>query len=142
MEKRFHHPRGVAGAVLVLVAAAVAFVLLVPVASGGSPSGANEVRGYENSKGDRTKKVGADELFTVVGKNFGSAAGHVTAVECWDPAAKAFVAVDSFVTGGDSKHLIVDAANTCISNEKEEHIRVTFNVKSPLVVDGPRLAIT
>ena len=78
MRKVLRHPLRAMTAALTLVGAAVVFVVLfVPLASAESPSGKNDVRGYENSKGSKTKKVGRDQLFIIVGKNL----DHATTVD-------------------------------------------------------------
>jgi hypothetical protein len=141
VERLIQHPLRAVGAALTLAGAAIVFVVLfVPIASGSSPSGPNEVRGYENSKGQSTHKVGQDELFTVFGKNL----DHAVEVYCWDGS---WTAVSGWEYSTDSKHLInVDAEVDC-GPDSNNHIRVQFDNGTPedltddVFVVGPRIAI-
>ncbi len=140
MRKVLRHPLRAMTAALTLVGAAVVFVVLfVPLASAESPSGKNEVRGYENSKGSKTKKVGRDQLFIIVGKNL----DHATTVECWHVTAQHWDTVTGWDYGPTSKTLVdVDAGNNCATGDGRSQIRVFFDNHSPSPAYGPTIVFT
>ena len=143
MRDLFHHRGRTLSVALTLAAAVLALVLVVPMASAGSPGGKNEVRFYVNEKGQKTKKVGEDELFGIVGKNL----NHAVEVYCW---AGDWVPVTfwDYSASGSSKLLIdVDAAYEC-SGTSEGRIAVEFDTVSAVpgtpgnaFIVGPRIAI-
>jgi hypothetical protein len=143
MAKISRHPRRAIPAVLTLAIAAMVLVLVIPIASAGSPSGKNQVAYYTNSNGAKTTIVGEDELFNIVGKNL----NHAVEVYCW---AGGWIPVTdwSFDPNGTSKLLVdVDVAFEC-SGTASGRIAVEFDTVSTTpgtpgnaFILGPRLAI-
>ncbi len=145
------HRFRVIGAVVALAGALTAVVVLVlpATAIGGRPSGKNEVRFYTNAQGDRTNKVGEDELFAIIGKNL----DHTVEVFCWaDGAADdldghdGWDSVTDWSFGPTSKSLVdVDMDPDCA--DMRSAIQVQFDNKTPgdetddIFVTGPGVTV-
>lgn len=128
--------RRVIAATLTLASAAIVFVLLVPIASGGNPPGRDQITGYGTQNGQSTTKVKADQLFDVFGKKLNHVIHAPAGVWCWSQMDNAWVALD-WGYGRNSKTLLTYASSDCVGNNSA--IRAEFD-DGTLVV-GPRLAI-
>ena len=145
------HRFRVIGAALTLAGAltVIAVLVLPATAIGGSPAGKNEVRGYTNSKGNSTGKVGEDQLFNVIGKNL----DHTVEVFCFAGSEAndgtgigGFDFVTDWDFGPTSKSLVdVDMDPQCA--DKRSAIMVQFDNKTPgdetddIFVTGPGITV-
>src|SRR6476646_2578238 len=97
MGKVLKHPLRAMGAALTLVGAAIVFVVFfIPIAvagpkppgpdgTGGSAPGKNVIQAYVNDHGNVLHEVGADETFTIFGKNLNAAPDtNSWRVQCWN----------------------------------------------------------
>src|SRR6476659_2041772 len=124
MGKVLKHPLRAMGAALTIMGAGIVFVVFfIPIAvagpkppgphgAGGSAPGKNSIQAYVNDHGNVLHEVGANEEFTILGKNLFHTHDASWGVQCWN--GHFWTEVSNWDYGSDSRTIIdVDMNNDC-----------------------------
>ena len=154
MGKVLKHPLRAMGAALTLVGAAIVFVVFfIPIAvagpkppgphgAGGSAPGKNSIQAYVNDHGNVLHEVGADETFTILGKNLNNVHDASWGVQCWN--GKFWTEVSNWAYDPDlsSRMLVdVDFNNDCSGMLTQIRINSDVTSKGDHYAYGPMIYV-